>query len=217
MREIGLLKSLDLSNKKDLVTSKLTNISTTRVCELIGFNRSNLYYEKKPIKEEILNVMNKIDEIYTNISSTYGYRFMHRQLIEDGYAIGVNRVHKLMRQMGIQAIFPKRKYKSGKNTHHKIYPYLLDNTQIDKPNDVWCGDITYIPIKGGHVYLAAILDWHSRTVLSWKISPVMDATLTTDVLNDAIYKYGTPAIFNSDQGSQYTSIEHTTILKKNNI
>ena len=143
---------------------------------------------------------------------------MHKQLIQEGYAVGVNKVNRLMNQMGIQAIFPKKKRLSGvKHQQHKIYPYLLGNIDIQKANQVWCGDITYIPIKGGHMYLAAVLDWHSKSVLAWKLSSVMDTALATDVLKEAIHRYGTPDIFNTDQGSQYTSFEHTNLLKRNNI
>jgi len=215
---VGKLKSLDLSNKKDLVDSKLSTISMTRQCELIDMNRSTLYYEPKPIQEGDIKVMKRIDEIYTEISSTYGYRFMHRQLLEDGFAVGVNKVNRLMNQMGIQAIFPrKRRLTSLKNQQHKIYPYLLRDLEISKTDQVWSGDITYIPIKGGHMYLAAIIDWHSRSILSWKLSSMMDTALVTDVLKDAIEQYGTPEIFNTDQGSQYTSFEHTQLLKQNSI
>jgi putative transposase len=215
---VGKLGSLDLSNKKDLVDSKLTDLSTARQCKMIELNRSTLYYEAKPIKDEDIKIMNRIDAIYTEISSTYGYRFMHKQLIQEGYAVGVNKVNRLMNQMGIQAIFPKKKRLSGvKHQQHKIYPYLLGNIDIQKANQVWCGDITYIPIKGGHMYLAAVLDWHSKSVLAWKLSSVMDTALATDVLKEAIHRYGTPDIFNTDQGSQYTSFEHTNLLKRNNI
>jgi len=215
---VGKLRSLDLSNKKDLVDSKLTDLSMAIQCELIELNRSTLYYEAKPIKNEDIKIMNRIDEIYTEISSTYGYRFMHKQLIQEGYAVGVNKVNRLMNRMGIQAIFPKKKRLSSvKHQQHKIYPYLLGNIDIQKSNQVWCGDITYIPIKGGHMYLAAVLDWHSKSVLAWKLSSVMDTALATDVLQNAIAKYGTPDIFNTDQGSQYTSFEHTNLLKRNNI
>lgn len=184
----------------------------TRQCELIDLNRSTLYYEAKPIQEYDIKVMKRLDEIYTDISSTYGYRFMHQQLLQDGFAIGVNKVNRLMNQMGIQAIFPrKRRLTSVKNQQHKIYPYLLRDIEITEANQVWCpkgissqahgsGDITYIPIKGGHMYLAAIIDWHSKSVLSWKLSAMMDTALATDVLRDAIAKYGTPDIFNTDQG-----------------
>lgn len=215
---VGKLKSLDLSNKKDLVDSKLNTIPMTRQCELIDLNRSTLYYQAKPIDEYDLKVMKRLDEIYTEISSTYGYRFMHKQLLQDGFAIGVNKVNRLMNQMGLQAIFPrKRRLTSIKNQQHKIYPYLLRDIEIYKPNQVWSGDITYIPIKGGHMYLAAVIDWHSKSILSWKLSSMMDTALATDVLKEAISKYGSPDILNTDQGSQYTSFEHTNILKQHNI
>ncbi len=190
----------------------------TRQCKLIDLNRSTLYYEAKPIDSYDVKVMRRIDEIYTNISSTYGYRFMHKQLLQEGFAIGVNKVNRLMNQMGLQAIFPrKRRITSIKNERHKIYPYLLREIEIDKPNQVWSGDITYIPIKGGHMHLAAIIDWYSKSVLSWKLSSMMDTTLATDVLKDAINSTVCQILFNTDQGSQYTSFEHTSILKQHKI
>jgi putative transposase len=215
---VGKLRSLDLSNKKDLVDSKLSELSMARQCEMIELNRSTLYYEAKPVSQYDLKIMHRIDEIYTDISSTYGYRFMHRQLLEDGFAIGVNKVSRLMNTMGIQAIFPKkRKLTSIKNHEHKIYPYLLKEIEITRPNQVWSGDITYIRTHGGFMYLAAIIDWHSRSILSWKLSNTMDTILVIDVLKEAIGKYGTPEIFNSDQGSQYTSFEHTKVLRDHGI
>ena len=142
---VGKLKSLDLSNKKDLVDSKLSDLPVARQCEMIELNRSTLYYDPKPVAAYDHEIMRRIDEIYTDISSTYGYRFMHRQLLEDGFSIGVNKVNRLMSVMGIQAIFPKkRKLTSIKNHEHKIYPYLLKELEITRPNQVWSGDITYI-------------------------------------------------------------------------
>ena len=216
---VGKLKSLVSSkDKKDLVDSKLETISTIRQCELLHINRSTLYYSPKPTSEYDLEIMRRIDEIYVNISSTYGYRFMHKQLIEDGYSVGVNKVNKLMNLMGVQAIFPKKKrHTSLKDNKHKVYPYLLRDLEITKPNQVWSGDITYIPIKGGHVYLAAIIDWYSKSILSYRISNTMDTSLVTSVLREALKQYGTPKIFNTDQGSQYTSYEHTQILRDYNI
>jgi len=222
---VGKLKSLDLSNKRRLVDSKLSNLSVARQCEMIELNRSTLYYKPIPISNNDLKIMNRIDEIYTNISSTYGYRFMHQQLLEDGFSIGINRVNKFMNIMGIQAIFPKkRKLTSIKNDEHEIYPYLLKKywTRIDRtkqitvpsPNEVWSGDITYIRIHGGFMYLAAIIDWHSKSILAWKLSNTMDTALVTYVLKSALESYGKPKIFNTDQGSQYTSYEHTGLLKK---
>lgn len=123
-----------------------------------------------------------------------------------------------MNILGIQAIFPKKKrLTSIKNHEHKIYPYLLKNIEINRANQVWSGDITYIRTAKGFVYLAAVIDWYTKSILSWKVSNSMDTILATDVLQDAISKYGTPEIFNTDQGSQYTSYHHTDILKANNI
>lgn len=166
---VGKLRSLGSSTKKGLVESKLSNpsISITRQCSLMGINRSSLYYKPKPTGESDLKAMQRIDDIFTNISSTYGYRFMHQQLLEDGFKIGRNKVLKLMNKMGIQAIFPKkRKLTSIKNHEHKVYPYLLKDLAIDHSNQVWSGDITYIPTQKGFMYLAAIIDWHSRSILS---------------------------------------------------
>jgi len=217
---VGKLKSLESSTKKGLVDSKLSHpsISITRQCVLLGLNRSSLYYRPKPTSETDIQIMGRLDEIYTDISSTYGYRFMHQQLLEDGFQIGRNKVLKLMNRIGIQAIFPrKRKLTSIKNHAHKIYPYLLNDLNITHSNQVWSGDITYIPTQKGFMYLAAIIDWHSRSILSWKLSNCMDTTLVTDALKEAIEGYGTPAIFNTDQGSQYTSQAHVKLLKANGI
>ena len=214
------LESLDLLNKKSLVEPKLTNISLTRQCQLLEINRSSMYYKPRPMSNEAVGILNAMDEIYTK-SPEYGYRFIHQQLLEDGFSIGKHRVLRYMRLLGIEAIYPKaKKLTSIKNIEHRIYPYLLGqykNIQgqviIEKPGVVWSGDITYIRTNGGFMYLAAVIDWHSKAVLSYKISNTMDATLASDVLRDALDKYPKPAIFNSDQGSQYTSHEHTMILK----
>lgn len=213
----GKLKSLDLSNKKTLINPKHEQLTISEQCEILNISRSSYYYENVPLKEQDIKILHKIDEIYTD-TSFYGYRRIHMQLKEYGFNIGVNRVLKYMNILGIQAIFPKKKrLTSIKNHEHKIYPYLLKDIEISKPNQVWSGDITYIRTAKGFVYLAAVIDWHTKSVLSWKVSNSMDTILATDVLKDAISKYGTPEIFNSDQGSQYTSYYHTDILKSHNI
>jgi len=123
-----------------------------------------------------------------------------------------------MNLVGIRAIYPKkRKLTSIKNHEHKIYPYLLKKLDINHSNQVWSGDITYIRVRGGFMYLAVIIDWYSKAILAWKLSNSMDTALVTDVLKEAIFNYGTPEIYNSDQGSQYTSKEHTGILKNHKI
>ncbi len=217
---VGKLKSLDSSTKRDLVESKLANpaISLIRQCEIMDLNRSSLHYQPKPISEQDFGIMNRIDEVYADILSTYGYRFTRQQLLEDGFSVGKNKVLKLMNKVGIQAIFPKkRKFMSIKDREHKLYPYALKDLEIAHPNQVWSGDITYIRAHGGFMYLAAIIDWHSRSILVWKLSVSMDTALVTDVLKEALERYGKPEIFNADQGSQYTSIQHTGILKHNEV
>lgn len=224
---VGKLKSLDLLNKKGLVDPKLKSLSQTRQCELLTINRSTIYYKKKPLGKDNLKILNRIDEIYTD-NPEYGYRYIHRQLMEDGFVIGKGRVLKYMRVIGIEAIYPKKKkLTSIKDKEHKVYKYLLDKywsksgkiKKIDVPNvnEVWSSDITYIRTNGGFMYLAAIIDWHSRAILSYRLSNTMDTALVTTVLNEAIQTYGVPQILNSDQGSQYTSNEHTKILIDNNI
>ena len=223
------LVSLDLSNKKSLVDSKLKKISMTSQCKLLGISRATLYYTKRPMQEKDIKILHAMDEIYTN-NPEYGYRFIHQQLKEDGYTIGNNRVLKYMRILGIQALYPTRKRVSSlKNKEHKIYPYELKpywtfdkktktkSIEVKTPNEVWSGDITYIRTNGGFMYLAAVIDWHSRAILSYKISNSMDATLVMEVLEEALRKYPKPKIFNTDQGSQYTGYEHTAMLAEHNI
>ena len=223
----GKLKSLDFDNKKSLIESKHNKISVSEQCQAVGISRSSYYYQPVPMSQKNIKLLHKIDEIATD-NSEYGYRFIYEQLKEDGYAVGRNRVLKYMGILGIQAIYPmKKKLTSIKNKEHKIYEYLLkkywtrvgkkNSVYVPTPNEVWSGDITYIRINGGFMYLAAVIDWHSKAILSYKISNTMDTTLATDVLEEALAKYPKPEIFNSDQGSQYTSYEHTQMLKKHDI
>jgi putative transposase len=224
---VGKLKSLDFDNKKSLVESKHNKITVSEQCESLGISKSSYYYKPVPMSQENIKLLHKIDEIAT-YNSEYGYRFIHEQLKEDGFSIGKHRVLKYMGILGIQAIYPtKKKQTSLKNQANPIYEYLLKKywtkvgrrktVNVPTPNEVWSGDITYIRMNGGSMYLAAVIDWHSRAILSYKISNSMDVTLVTDVLEDALSKYPKPKIFNSDQGSQYTSHEHTQLLKKHGI
>jgi putative transposase len=224
---VGKLGSLDLSNKKSLVDPKLSKLSKTRQCELLQISRSVVYYKAKVMSLYNLNILNRIDEIYTD-NPDYGYRYIHRQILEDGFNIGKDRVLKYMGTRGIEAIYPhKKKSTSIKDIGHKIHSYLLEpywttsgktkTVHVPYVNQVWSGDITYIRTNGGFMYLAAIIDWHSKAILSYKLSNSMDSGLVTDILKEALEKYPAPQIFNSDQGSQYTGHEHTGILKENNI
>ena len=221
-----LESSVSLNKRKELIEDEL-NLTKTIQCKLLHVSRSSHYYKPAPISQQNIKIMHSIDEIAT-VNSEYGYRFIHQQLLEDGYSIGKDRVLKYMQFMGIQAIYPtKKRLTSIGNPEHKIYEYLLKEywtttgrtKQIYVPsaNEVWSGDITYIRTNGGFMYLAAVIDWHTKAILAYKISNSMDATLATDVLKEALAKYPKPKIFNSDQGSQYTSYEHTQVLKENNI
>lgn len=223
---VGKLNSLDLLNKKSLVESKLKIISKARQCELLEVSRSSAYYKARVMSTYNLSILNKIDEIYTE-NPEYGYRYIYKQLLEEGFAIGRDRVLKYMGIMGIEAIYPHKKKSVSKDNQHKIHSYLLDKywcnsgktrtVHVPNVNEVWSGDITYIRMNGGFMYMAAIIDWHSKAILSYKLSNSMDATLVTDALKDALNKYPAPQIFNSDQGSQYTGHDHIEILKNNNI
>jgi putative transposase len=224
---VGKLNSLGLSNKRSLVDPKLQTLSKARQCELLKISRSTIYYKAQVMSSYKLSILNRLDEIYTD-NPDYGYRYIHSQLLEDGFNVGRDRVLKYMGIMGIEAIYPhKKKSVSAKDSQHKVHNYLLDKywfrtgktrtVCVPNSNEVWSGDITYIRMNGGFMYLAAIIDWHSKAILSYKLSNSMDSSLVTDVLKDAVDKYPAPQIFNSDQGSQYTSHEHTELLRSNNI
>jgi putative transposase len=226
----GKLKSLGLNDKKALIEPKLKNLPISEQCNICGISRSSYYYKPVSLSEYELRILNTIDKIYTE-NPEYGYRFIYKQLLEDGFLVGRDRVLKYMRLMGIQAIYPKKKrITTVPDGGHKKYPYLLEDykvennknkskksVKVENPNEVWSGDITYLGTPNGFVYLAAIIDWNTKAILSYKISNTMDTHLVTDVLNEALSKYQAPKIFNSDQGSQYTSKEHTKILKKNGV
>lgn len=210
------LKSLDLSNKKALVESKLTEISLSRQCELINLNRSNLYYSPI-INQKEIEIKNQIQSIYEEIPC-YGYIKVYKQLLEDGFSVSPNTVHKYRKELGLRAVLAVRAPNTSLgNKQHPIYSYKLKGLDITRANQVWSTDITYIRIKGGFVYLAAIIDWYSKAVLSYRISNTMDTDLVMSVLNEALSLYGKPEIFNTDQGSQYTSYIHTDTLKQNGI
>ena len=225
---LGKLRSLDIPNKRDLVDSKLKDLSMARQCELLKINRSMLYYQPKIMSLYNKKIMDRIDEIYTD-NPDYGYRFMHKSLLDEGFTIGRDRTLKYMSIMGIEALYPQQKKSiSTQNKAHKVYPYLLEpywqtsqkgskSVYVPRSNEVWSGDITYIRTPSGFMYMAAIIDWHSKAILSYKLSNSMDSSLVTSILEDALSKYLAPLIFNSDQGGQYTGSEHIRILEKHGI
>jgi len=189
-----------------------SELPITRQCQLLKLNRSTVYYQPKPASEEDLKLMRRIDEMHLK-RPFYGSRRIRDWLWEEGHDINRKRVQRLMRQMGITAIYPKAKTsKPGKG--HKIYPYLLRNLVIDRPNQVWAADISYVPMAKGFVYLVAIMDWYSRRVLSWRLSNTMDSDFCVDALEEALSQYDSPEIFNTDQGAQFTSEAFTGVLKE---
>ena len=198
-----------------MIDPRNPDVSVLRQCEMLKISRSSFYYKVKGIKSEDLELMRLIDEQYLK-TPVYGSRSMRNYLQRLGYKINRKRVQRLMRLMGLEAIYPKPKT-SKPHPGHKIYPYLLRGLEIDRPDQVWSADITYIPLARGFMYLVAVMDWHSRKVLSWRVSNTLDTNFCADALKDAIDHYGCPDIFNTDQGSQFTSKDFTDILKDNGI
>jgi len=220
----GKLVSLVSSKtRKTFVDTKLT-ISLNKQCKLLHIAKSTLYYEpvKKFSSEEDIKFLNLLNEIHSEFPY-YGTRRLVTALANRGIDVGRKLLKTAMEYIGIKALYPKHKTTQAYKEHYK-YKYLLkefknDKNQviIDTPNKVWSTDITYIKLEKGFVYLSAIIDWHSKKILSWKLSNSMDVKLTTDVLKEVLMLYPKPEIFNSDQGSQYTAKEHIELLKKHDI
>jgi putative transposase len=185
-----------------------------RQCQLLEISRSGCYYQPKGISVEDLNLMALIDRLYL-ATPFFGARKIAVCLRSQGYIVNRKRVRRLMRLMGIRAIYRRpRTSKPGKG--NQIYPYLLTGLKVTRPNQVWAADITYIPMAKGFLYLVAIIDWYSRYVLSWRLSNTLDADFCVEALEEALRK-GTPEIFNTDQGSQFTGDEFTGLLKEHGI
>jgi len=186
-------------------------ITISRQCELLGLPRASYYYESN--RDDSYNelIMNLIDEQFTR-TPFYGVPRITESLIKKGHQVNRKRVRRLMRRMGLEAIYPKKNL-SKAHPDHKKYPYLLKDVVIDHPDQVWSTDITYIRLQHGFIYLVAVMDWHSRYVLAWEISTTMDTAFCTRTLENAL-KISSPEIFNSDQGSQFTSNDFTGILEK---
>lgn len=194
---------------------KKTVLPLIRQCQLLSFPRGKLYYNPRISKLNI-ELMKRIDELYTE-DPTRGTRRLSAALLRRfNLKAGRSKVRRLMARMGISAIYPKR-YFSKRNKEHKIYPYLLRNVSIVRVNQVWSTDITYIRLKNGFVFLTAIIDWYSRCVLSWRLSTTLNAAFCIEALKEAIDTYGTPEIFNTDQGSQFTCEAFINVLDDNEI
>lgn len=184
-------------------------------CQLLTISRSTAYYKARPMSEENLLLMRKIDELHLDFPFA-GSRMLRDLLRQDGHYVGRRRVGRLMRVMGIEALYRKPRT-SRKHPAHPVYPYLLRDMTIDKPNQVWAMDITYIPMARGFIYLCAVIDWATRRVMSWGLSNTLTSDFCVDAMQEAIMRHGKPEICNTDQGSQFTSLEFTDLLKKNDI
>jgi len=204
-----------MKERRALVDVDASGPSMRRQCELLRVNRSSLYYEPVPTDPEELALMRRIDELHLK-HPFYGSRSLARELSRDGDPVNRKRVQRLMGVMGIESVAPKPKT-SEPAPEHPTYPYLLRNLEICRPNQVWCSDITYIPMAHGFLYLVAIMDWYSRRVLSWRLSNTLDSSFCVDALQEAFKRFGTPEIFNTDQGSQFTSTTFTDELRARNI
>lgn len=194
-----------------MITRERSDLSLSRQCRLLKISRSSFYYASKGESPENLALMRRIDELFLKYPF-YGSRQMVRRLRREGVRVGRHRVRRLMRLMGLEAIYQAPRT-SDPHPEHRIYPYLLKGMAIERPNQVWCADITYIPVRRGFLYLVAVMDWATRHVLSWRLSNSMDVGFCVDALNAALSKYGKPQIFNTDQGSQFTSLAFTGALQ----
>jgi putative transposase len=186
-----------------------------RQAELLGIGRSTVYYHPEPIPEADLLLMRRIDELHLEHPFA-GSRMLRDLLGQEGLRVGRRHVTTLMRRMGIEALYRKPNT-SAKHPRHPVYPYLLRGLAIERANQVWAMDITYIPLARGFVYLTAVLDWHSRKVLAHRVSITMQADFCIEALHEAIARYGAPEIMNTDQGSQFTGAEFTDVLKAHGI
>lgn len=193
----------------------LSPVSIHQQCKILSINRSSYYYKSKEESDFNLELMKLIDQLYLRYPF-YGSRQMRYHLRRQGYSVSRKRLQRLMRKMGIVAIYQKP-HTSKQDIKYKIYPYLLKNLIIHKANQVWCADISYIPLRYGFIYLVAIMDWYSRKVLSWRLSNTMDTLFCLEALQEALNIYGCPEIFNTDRGAQFTSQSFTQELSKLNI
>jgi len=184
-------------------------------CELLGVNRSSLYYEPVEPDAEQLALMRRMDELHLK-HPFFGSRMMTQTLKAEGSAVNRKRVQRLMRLMGLESTAPKPNT-SKPAPEHTVYPYLLRNLTVSRINQVWAADITYIPMARGFVYLVAVIDWYSRRVLAWRLSNTLETTFCVEAVNEAVARYGRPEIFNTDQGSQFTSEDFTDVVLERGI
>jgi putative transposase len=201
---------MSLDRRRAMIETDHPGLSIVRQCELVAISRSGFYH--RPVGESALNLELKrlIDEQFM-VTPWYGSRQMARHLRRGGHVVGRKRVRRLMTKIGLAPIY-QRPRTTVPHPEHRKYPYLLKDLEITRPNQVWCADITYIPMRRGFLYLVAVMDWATRKVLSWKLSNTMEADFCIEALEEAMAKYGRPQIFNTDQGSQFTSPRFIEVL-----
>ena len=207
---------LSTQEKRCCIEPEHAELSIARQCELIGLSRAS-YYREVMLSEHAQNLelMRLIDEEFTR-HPFYGSRKMRDYLRRLGHRVNRKRVQRLMRKMGLASIAPKPNT-SRRAPEHKVYPYLLRGLEITRANQVWCSDLTYLPLEGGFVYLTVVMDWHSRYVLSWEVSVTLEEHFCVSALESALRRHGCPEIFNTDQGSQYTGKAFTGVLKTHEV
>mgnify|MGYP002784079004 FL=1 len=209
------LATFTVERQRCLIEPEHPHISIVRQCELLEISRSSYYYEPCSESPENLALMRQIDEQYLE-TPFYGSRRMTAYLQAAGHPVNHKRIQRLMRLMGLEALYQKPRT-TIPNKEHIVYPYLLRNVPIERANHVWSTDITYVPMHRGFLYLTAVIDWYSRFVLSWRLSNSMDGSFCREALLEALERYGTPEIFNTDQGAQFTSPQFTSILLSHNV
>ena len=198
-----------------MIESGHSSLSVVRQCELVSISRSSFYYRPVGETAENLALMRPIDAQFLE-APWCGSRQMARHLRREGHEVGRKRVRRLMAKMGLAPIH-QRPRTTAPHPEHRIYPYLLRGLVVDRPNQVWCADFTYIPMRRGFLHLAAAMDWSTRKVLAWRVSNTMDVAFCVEALQEALARFGRPEIFNTDQGSQFTSAEFTNVLRAANV
>ncbi len=202
---------MSVARRRQMIERKHAHLSIAAQCRLVSVSRSSFYYAPVPETADTLALMAVIDASFLD-HPWYGSRQMARHLCRLGHAVGRRRVRRLMAKMGLAPIY-QRPRTSDPHPEHRIYPYLLRDAEITRPGHVWCADMTYIPMRRGFLYLVAVMDWASRKVLAWRLSNTMDAGFCVEALKEALARFGRPEIFNTDQGSQFTSTDFTGVLR----
>ncbi len=202
---------MSIEQRRALIEPGHGHLSIVRQCELVSISRSSFYHRPVGETAETLALMRLIDAQFLE-TPWYGSRQMARHLRRDGHEVGRKRVRRLMTRMGLAPIY-QRPRTTVPHPEHRIYRYLLRDLVVDRPNQVWCADLTYIPMRRGFLYLVAVMDWSTRKVLAWRVSNTMDVAFCVEALQEALARFGRPEIFNTDQGSQFTSADFTDVLR----